>query len=79
MEFYIKGSKFNLKKFINSDRLAADFQDASMAIIRLAPVDYHRFHFPISCIPSGSTLINRRYYSVLTISNAKKREFFRKE
>src|SRR5690554_4648929 len=35
MEFYIKGSKFNLKKFINSDRLAADFQDASMAIIRL--------------------------------------------
>ena len=35
-------------------------------IIRLAPIDYHRFHFPCDGIISESKLINGDYYSVST-------------
>lgn len=33
-------------------------------IVRLAPVDYHRFHFPTEGIISSSKLIEGYYYSV---------------
>ncbi|MFK8045871.1 MAG: archaetidylserine decarboxylase [Crocinitomicaceae bacterium] len=63
-EFYIKGEKFNLNKFFQSDAMAEKYNDGAMAVIRLAPTDYHRFHFPVS----GYVLQNQRlegmYYSV---------------
>lgn len=45
------------------------FSSAAVAVIRLAPVDYHRFHFPCSC--SQSEPIRRvkgKYHSVSPIS-----------
>ena len=46
--FYIKGQRFDLAAFLGSQELAAEFDGGSMLISRLCPVDYHRFHFPVS-------------------------------
>ena len=46
--FYVKGQKFNLAKFLGDKKLAESFVGGDMLISRLAPVDYHRFHFAIS-------------------------------
>ncbi|KAF9138199.1 hypothetical protein BG015_002464 [Linnemannia schmuckeri] len=46
-KFWIKGQKFTLPTFLQDDALAKEFDQASMAIFRLAPQDYHRFHSPV--------------------------------
>lgn len=65
-KFYIKGEEFNLVEFFNDKKLAEKYRDGVFMIIRLAPIDYHRFHFPVSGEISASTLINGDYYSVST-------------
>ena len=65
-EFYIKGDRFTLEEFFASEELAQKYKDGIFMIIRLAPIDYHRFHFPTDGIISESKLINGVYYSVST-------------
>ena len=62
--FFIKGRKFNLKEFLSNERLASEFQNCSLLILRLAPNDYHRYHFPYDGIPSSMTKIKGDYLSV---------------
>jgi len=62
--FFIKGSEFNLQTFLDDESLAKKYEDGAMAIVRLAPADYHRYHFPASGIASESLKINGHYYSV---------------
>lgn len=62
--FFIKGSEFNLKQFLNDNDLFKKYKDGAMAIIRLAPADYHRYHFPAAGTPSIAKLIDGDYYSV---------------
>ncbi len=58
-QFSIKNGTFNLTSFLDSDQLASSFEGGSMAIARLCPLDYHRFHFPFDCrIASPPKLIN---------------------
>lgn len=45
---WIKGENFNLKTLIGSAGYDDKFTDGSMAIVRLAPQDYHRFHAPVT-------------------------------
>lgn len=66
---YIKGIKFELKKFLNDDKLENEYRNGSIAIIRLAPSDYHRVHFPYDGKISKSKLINGVYYSVSPIAH----------
>ena len=47
-----------------------------MLIIRLAPTDYHRFHFPAKGVPSQTSLINGYYYSVSPIALRQSLEIF---
>ena len=47
-QFYIKGQSFDLVKFIGDADLAKEFAGGSIIISRLCPVDYHRYHFPVS-------------------------------
>ena len=68
--FYVKGRAFTLKEFIKDDALAEAYKDASMVILRLAPNDYHRYHFPYDGIPSKSKDISGSYYSVSPIALA---------
>ena len=46
--FYVKGQQFNLSAFLGSEAQATEFEGRALLISRLGPVDYHRFHFPIS-------------------------------
>jgi phosphatidylserine decarboxylase len=66
--FYVKGSKFDLEDLFGDPELAARFAGGSMLISRLCPSDYHRFHFPVSGIPSEATLIRGSLYSVSPIA-----------
>jgi phosphatidylserine decarboxylase len=66
--FYVKGSKFTLEELLGDAGLAARFSGGSMLISRLCPSDYHRFHFPVSGIPSEARLIEGSLYSVSPIA-----------
>ncbi|MBD3231202.1 phosphatidylserine decarboxylase [Candidatus Dependentiae bacterium] len=57
-QFFIKNQNFNLKYFLQNDNLAEEYQNCLMMIFRLAPYDYHRFHFPIDCLPKKPKNIN---------------------
>lgn len=63
-DFFVKGRRFTLPAFLADASLAEKYQAASMLILRLAPNDYHRFHFPYTGTPSAVTPINGSYFSV---------------
>ena len=62
--FFVKGQKFTLPAFLKDHKLAQQFENASMIILRLAPNDYHRFHFPYDGTPNAAKRIKGYYYSV---------------
>ena len=61
---YVKGQRFDLGRLLGGDDLAAQFADGAAVFSRLCPVDYHRFHFPVSGVPGNARLINGPLYSV---------------
>lgn len=63
-DFFIKGRKFTLKEFLGNEELAEKHKDSSLIILRLAPNDYHRYHFPYDGTPSEMTKIKGDYFSV---------------
>ncbi|MBT3668039.1 MAG: phosphatidylserine decarboxylase [Opitutae bacterium] len=65
---FVKGQKFDLDALFQSEELAKGYKGGSMVISRLCPVDYHRFHFPISGTASESKLINGSLFSVNPIA-----------
>lgn len=67
-KFFVKGSEFNLKQFLGSADLAEKYEGGAMVIVRLAPTDYHRYHFPAEGIASESKLITGDYFSVSPIA-----------
>lgn len=62
--FYIKGQRFDLASFVGDRALAAGYEGGSMLISRLCPVDYHRYHFPVSGHASEAHLLPGRLRSV---------------
>jgi phosphatidylserine decarboxylase len=66
--FHVKGEKFTLAELLGDRDLAAEFAGGAMLISRLAPVDYHRFHFPVSGNAGESRLIDGWLYSVHPIA-----------
>jgi phosphatidylserine decarboxylase len=62
--FYVKGLKFTLPVFLQDEKLAEKYSDGTMVIVRLAPHDYHRFHFPYEGVPKEAISIKGKYYSV---------------
>ena len=62
--FFVKGREFTLSEFLNDKKLAKKYANASMFILRLAPNDYHRFHFPYDGVPTETTTIKGSYFSV---------------
>jgi phosphatidylserine decarboxylase len=67
-DFIIKGYGFNVESFLNCTELAKNYIHGSMVIVRLAPPDYHRFHFPVNGTVSPITRIDGSYYSVNPIA-----------
>lgn len=74
--FFVKGSEFSLQSFLQNDDLAQKYADGSMAIVRLAPADYHRYHFPLDGQISKSFKIKGKYFSVSPLALKKSLEIF---
>lgn len=64
----IKGIGMSLASLLASQALADRYQSGAAAIIRLAPADYHRFHFPTDGMVDRSQLLPGRYHSVHPIA-----------
>ena len=62
--FFVKGQEFSLDDFLQDRALSEKYAGGTLVIIRLAPVDYHRFHFPANGRASASKRIHGDYYSV---------------
>ncbi|MDR2776576.1 MAG: archaetidylserine decarboxylase [Puniceicoccales bacterium] len=62
--FFIKGEQLSVEDLIIDEVTAKKFTDGSVLISRLAPIDYHRFHFPIACVPNKTFLIRGEYSSI---------------
>ena len=75
-DFLIKGSRFDVSSFLDNTELANKYTDGSLIIIRLAPYDYHRFHFPVSGQISSAAIIDGDLYSVNPIAIKKMIEIF---
>lgn len=76
--FVVKGVKFSLGEFVADPELARQFAGGGMAIIRLCPSDYHRYHFPITCIPQEPIPVKGALYSVNPIALKKDSGIFAK-
>jgi phosphatidylserine decarboxylase len=70
--FYIKGQQFNLRAFLGSKDLADEFEGGALLISRLCPVDYHRFHFPVSGEPGSAHLLGGSLRSVSPLALRRK-------
>jgi phosphatidylserine decarboxylase len=73
--FYVKGAKFALAELLgeaplppDKQELAPRFAGGAMLISRLAPVDYHRFHFPVGGTAGEPRLCRGWLYSVHPIA-----------
>jgi len=75
-KFFVKGNRFGIKDFLKDDRLAVKYRGGSMVIIRLAPSDYHRFHFPAAGKVGESKPIKGHYYSVSPMALKKSIKIF---
>ncbi len=73
--FYVKGARFTLAELLGEAHLPPDrqvltgrFAGGAMLISRLAPVDYHRFHFPVAGVAGEPRLLQGWLYSVHPIA-----------
>jgi phosphatidylserine decarboxylase len=62
--FLVKGKKFTLDELLQDKLLAERYQKGAMVIARLCPTDYHRFHFPCSCLPGNPRILEGNLESV---------------
>ncbi|MBN1970194.1 MAG: phosphatidylserine decarboxylase [Candidatus Delongbacteria bacterium] len=74
--FYVKGESFTIYRFLQNNKLAEKFKDGSMLIVRLAPSDYHRYHFPCSGKVGKQYRIKGDYYSVSPLAMKRNLEIF---
>lgn len=59
---WVKGNEFTIDKLLGSKTNL--YKGCSLVICRLAPQDYHRFHFPVSGYYTRTKNIKGHYYSV---------------
>ncbi|KAF8924470.1 hypothetical protein BGZ58_001763 [Dissophora ornata] len=64
-EVWIKGKSFTIEHLIQDADLAAKYEGGAIAIFRLAPQDYHRFHSPVTgTIAREPVKIDGTYFTV---------------
>ena len=71
-----RDKKMNLEHLLGCQTLANYFKSGSLLISRLCPVDYHRFHFPVSGKITENRLINGDLFSVNPIALRRKISIF---
>ncbi|KAI3903684.1 hypothetical protein MKW98_032338 [Papaver atlanticum] len=65
--FWIKGRKFSIEGLLGTEATTS-FINGSLVIFRLAPQDYHRFHFPVTGRVESSVHIPGCLYTVNPIA-----------
>jgi len=60
----VKNKRFSLEHLFQDAKLAHKYSQGGLVIVRLCPVDYHRFHFPMNCVPEAHLPIDGPLYSV---------------
>lgn len=65
-EIWIKGREFSIERLFGTayPDLVDKFIDGPLAIFRLAPQDYHRFHIPVDGVLGEPRTIEGEYYTV---------------
>ena len=70
----VKGAKRTLAELCGGE---LPFENAAVAVIRLAPIDYHRFHFPCACTQTTEPIVvNGKYHSVNPIALVKRPDVY---
>jgi len=72
----VKGSTYSLAEVIGDEKLAQSYRRGACFIIRLCPIDYHRFHFPAAGVSESAQEIPGHYYSVNPIALRKKAKIY---
>jgi len=66
--FFVKGQEFDIDQLLDDPELSERYHGGTLVLSRLCPVDYHRFHFPVSGTPGQTRLINGPLFSVSPIA-----------
>lgn len=74
--FYAKGQRFDMAKFLGDKSLAARFEGGDMLVSRLSPLDYHRFHYPVSGEIAARRNVDGWLFSVSPIALSKRISIF---
>ncbi|KAG0315592.1 hypothetical protein BGZ97_008062 [Linnemannia gamsii] len=68
-QFWIKGRQFTVAKLLGGDdALAKKYDGGSLAVFRLAPQDYHRYHIPVKGVLSAPKSVDGEYFTVNPMS-----------
>jgi phosphatidylserine decarboxylase len=65
---FVKGAVFDLTTLLQDASLAKRFHEGAIVLSRLCPVDYHRFHFPVSGVAGKPREISGPLFSVNPIA-----------
>ena len=72
--FPLKGATRSLRTVFDGEAPAGRYD---IAVVRLAPVDYHRFHFPCDCTVDGpARVVPGKYHSVSPIALARRPDVY---
>jgi phosphatidylserine decarboxylase len=66
----VKGTQVTLAELLDSTSEAARYTEGAALVARLAPADYHRFHFPDHGVASAAKFVEGRLHSVHPIALA---------
>ncbi|MFT6407722.1 MAG: phosphatidylserine decarboxylase [Arenicella sp.] len=72
----VKGKLLNSKDLLGGSKWSETFAGGPLLIARLCPVDYHRYHYPLSGETLDSFQIKGQYHSVNPIALSSKPEIF---
>lgn len=61
---WIKGRDFSVENLLNNESLSKFFDGGALAVSRLAPQDYHRFHCPVDGVLVSINIVGGTYYTV---------------
>jgi len=72
----VKGKLLNSTDLLGGSKWSSTFEGGPLLVARLCPVDYHRYHYPLSGVTLDSFQIKGQYHSVNPLALKSKPEIF---
>jgi len=73
---FVKGQKFDVSTLVGDPELGKKYENGSLLLSRLCPVDYHRFHFPCAGTPGETRVIDGPLFSVSPLALRQRLAYF---